>query len=540
MALLILLLLVMAFGLGGILKIALVGRSRRIASAAGWVLLAFPALAIFSLLLKWDGPLFWFTLPHGLFTPWVSLPLLVLCILIPIRSAWRRAQIHRDEAILLEQARVLDTSLWPELGYQSLADQLGVPAFPIFMSKDVRTSYAMGIRARRIVVPAAWVPAKARGVNDEYWADIEDSPVSAADMKAILAHELAHHRDAAGLRGVLMELAGYLFPWEFVVGTGTDYREGRSTTRRIRKFRLFMTGISALLAKFGKIVWRGALDAERERQERVADQEAERVFPPARSLIESMRGVFYSEPLNQSSRASQVIALSAGIAFLLFGLMALPGRAAWMRLAGGESPIPWNLPEGWSLAEWVPPAHIGSIGYLPKKGDTPPRIRIDYASRPYTRNSFGMVNGWIRFPENLGAMMPDSAHIVVDWAATYRGPGNPWSTGKEKDMGPVFLRVTLDRLKDPELRLTRGQVLYDGITTFTPAGKNRTMIHMDWGPFPSFPLAGSTVILGIVLNRDSPGTYDIEPPLVKVVRPDGTWFRLDPANLGLFDPVAMN
>lgn len=540
MALLILLFLVMAFGLGGVLKIALTGRSRRLASVAGWVLLLFPGLTLAALLLKWDGALFWFTLPHWLFTPWVSLPLLVLCLAIPARSAWRRAQIHRDEAILLEQARVLDTSAWPELGYQALADQLGVPAFPIFMSKDVTTSYAIGIRARRIVVPAAWVPQKVRGVNDEYWADIEDSPVAASDMKAILAHELAHHRDAAGLRGVLMELAGYLFPWEFVVGTGTDYRVAGTTSRRARVMQSLMTRISFGLAKLGRIVWRGALDSERERQECLADQEAERVFPPARHLIESMRGVFYSEPENQPSKLSQFIALSAGIAFLLLGLAVLPGRACWIRMAGGESAIPWNLPEGWALAEWVPPAHIGRIGYLPQKGSIPPRIQVEYGPRPYTRNSFGMISGWIRFPETTRAMIPEASHLVVDWAATYRGNGNPWSLGKEKDMGPVFFRVTIDRLKEPELQLIRGQVLYDGITTFTPAGRNRTLIHMDWGPFPTFPVAGSTVILGIVLNRDSPGTYEIEPPLVKVVRPDGSSFRLDPSSFGMPNAVAMN
>ena len=539
MALLILLLLVMAFGLGGVLKIALIGRSRWIASAAGWVLLFFPALTLLTLLLKWDGPLFWFTLPHGLFSPWFNLPLLVLCLLTPVRSAWRRAHIHRDEAILLEQSRVLDTSAWPELGYQALADQLGVPAFPIFMSKDVTTSFAIGIRARRIIVPAAWVPQKARGAYDEYWADIEDSPVGAADMKAILAHELAHHRDAAGLRGVLMELAGYLFPWEFVVGSGTDYRGHRATPRE-RQARAAMTWISFRLAKLGRIVWRGALDAERERQERLADQEAERVFPPARPLIESMRGVFFDNPVNQSSKPAQLVALVAGLTFLLLGLLVLPGRASWMRLVGGESPIPWNLPEGWTLAEWVPPAHIGSIGYLPQRGDTPPRIRVEYGPRAYTRNSFAMISGWIRFPMNTKAMIPESSHILVDWAASYRGNGNPWSLGKEKDMGPLFFRLTLDRLPTEELQLIRGQVMYDGNTRFTPAGKNRTMIHMDWGPFPQFPVAGSTLILGIVLNRDSPGTYDIEPPLVTVIRPDGTSFRLDPSNFQMSNQMAMN
>lgn len=536
MALLLLLVAALAFALGGVLRLVLEGKSKRVAAAGGWVLLAFPAIAIATLLLKRYGPSFWYLAPQWLFTPWVSVPLTVFYLLVPLRSAWRRAQIHRDEAIILEQARVLDVDAWEGLNYRALADQIGVPPFPVLMSKDVSTAYAIGILSKKVIISASMVPVERRGEKDEYWGDIEDSPVSTEEMRAILAHELAHHKDHAGLRGVLMELAGYLYPWEFVAGSSTDYSIYRNLGPGSRAGWVGrgLTQVSQWLRVIGRFIWRGAMDAERLRQERRADDDAIRVYPPARYLIESMRGFVHEEAPDGHSSFMQGTLLAAGLAVMGLGLIALPGRAAWPRLAGGEAPIPWHLPEGWAVNEWNPPHGVQALGFFKARKGAPARIRVRYEKPGHGKNEFGMVAGWMRFPVKDGARIPKAARVQVDWPVSYYGKGNPWRVGSASELQPVFLRLGLDRAPVAGLLLNRVNLIYDGTYRFEPAGPNRIITHLDWDQLPEAPLGASTLLLGFVLRADSPGTYDLETPVVRVVREDGTSYELREVEAGLF------
>jgi len=532
---------VLCFGVGGYLKIAIDGKSNRLGAIAGWLLLATPLLMMLAVLLKHTGPMFWYTLPDWLFSPWISLPL-ALCYLlvVPVRSAWRRARIHRDEANLLERSRTLDPAAWPGLDYQALADQLGVPAVPINLSMDVETGYAIGFPARRILIPAGWVPKVIRGDQDDYWFDVPEEPVATEEMKAILAHELAHHGDLAGLKGLFMETAGYLLPWEFVAGSGTNYADHwPALSKRIKPgVAQALTSFSAAMAWLGQKLWRGAIDAERTRQERVADQEAVRVFPPARVIISSIRGFMYSEPQKQPGRISQAFGLVLGSGLLALGMALLPGRDALTRLAGGETPIPWQLPEGWTVVDPTPPLRVNHAGFLRAHGSKPERIRIEYSTPLNEVRVVGNVGVRLYFEEGQ-FHVPSGAHLIVEWPVTtrlgwlqrFRPPIEKAYAAADHNPSPIFATIQVERGPVPPNQ-SFGYMFKDRCEVI-PAGGNRQILRMDWGPFLGMSPGASRLDIGLLLYGNRPGTYDLEAPTVKVIHKDGTILRLDSSHFAL-------
>jgi len=537
MILLFLLVILLCLGMGNILKVAIRGKSNRIASVAGWLLILTPVLILLVGLLKRDGPLFWYTLPDKLFSPLVSIPLAVLYLLVvPFRSAWRRAHLYRDEATLLERSRTLDLKAWPGLDYQTLADQLGVPAVPIHLSMDVQNPYAIGFPKRRIILPAGMVPKEIRCDCDEYWFDVENEPISTEDMRAILSHELAHHGDFAGLKGILMELAGYLLPWEFVAGSGIEYAGGLPIlSNPIKRRAAFaLTCFSVWLVKIGRPVWRVALDAERNRQERIADEEAIRVFPPSRYIIESMRGYTRAFQDNSTGSGIQVFALFLAMLLLGAGLILLPGRGAMPRLFGGESPIPWHLPEGWVVTDQSPPAGVSHAGFLPATQDRPARIRVKYTSSLDDSRALAIVSTRFYFPEGVFKMPPGS-RLQVDWPETVR---LSWiervkfSYPMYEHNSPILAHLIIERgsVKADESL----QFKYEAPVQIIPAGKGRKIVRIDWGPWGETPDGAATLDIGMRLYCSEPGTYDLEAPDIKILCADGAILRLDQGGASRF------
>lgn len=536
MILLTILIFLLVFCVGGNLKVAIGGKSRGLASIAGWLLLASPVLVLLTILVKHDGPIFWFTMQGWWFSPIFTVPLALLYLLVvPIRSAWRRARIHRDEAILLERSRVLDPDSWAGLGYQELADKLNVKAVPIHMSMDVTTGYAIGFPARRIVIPAAWVPPEVRGLEDEYWYDVDERNLTPVEVRAILAHELAHHRDLAGMRGILTELAGYLFPWEFVAGLATNYEDegiGAGLASPKAEGRKALSVLSQMLAKVGRVLWRGAIDAERTRQERVADEEAARVFPLAKLLIETMRGFGYSNPPGQVGRFVQSLTLASGAVILALGLTALPGREALPRILGGESAIPWHLPVGWSVGDLKPPLRVSHAGFLPANRGNRERIRVENETPLLCQDwDVAVVVARIIFPKGVMSI-PNGARLRVDWPVTYHGSWQTWIRRPELKNDQLLVRFTNERATGSPMKLLVSE--FEDHCVLIPAGRNRQIVRLDWDNWTETPLEQMKLDLGMRLFGDAAGVYDIEPPSVFLVCPGGETYELDPKGSGHF------
>ncbi|HOD33990.1 MAG TPA: M48 family metalloprotease, partial [Holophaga sp.] len=373
---------------------------------------ALPVLLVF----KGSGPFFWHTLSGPWVHAWIGYAVLALYVALgPVRGAFLLGARLRDERTAFERMRRIPCDTIPELEYQKLADLIGVDAVPVFASPDVPRgqAYAMGFfRNRRLVVSYRDVPKRYLGDEDFWNLDAaEDWPETFEDLRPILAHELAHHRDQVGLRGLLIEASFFLLPIEML------------TQERWRR-PVDGLGVWLLRAirKAGRLVWGHALGAERLRQEWVADGAASAALQGDVSAFLRIRGFVYTVGGRSRPILGGLCGLVA-VALLVVGALLLPGRAAWPTLFGEDSGIAWSLPRGWFVIDYNVERPIRSLAYFPPRAGKPGRIRVKVEAHRQGEEPFQAGVGVHQIRDKCPT---PGRELRVSWPFRFRGENPIW------------------------------------------------------------------------------------------------------------------
>jgi len=208
---------------------------------------------------------------------WWPLWALVICgLALSTAREYRRA----EQALLdVAEARLVDENQAPELyrSVERLAGMLAIPAPRIAIAgAEIPSGFVVGTRRKRAVVTVS--------------EDIRRK-LGAAELEAVLAHELAHvaHRDAAVMTvailprtiGLLLFAADdWILLWFFVWPFGfLLYAWGSLLTRTISRYREYEADAAAALAIGRADAVMSAIERLAEEAERIPDRDLRQVDP---------------------------------------------------------------------------------------------------------------------------------------------------------------------------------------------------------------------------------------------------------------------
>ncbi len=465
---------------------------RGLSSLGGWMVVLFPVALPVLLVVKDSGPIFWHTLSGPLVHEWLGSALVAIYVaLAPVRGAFLLGARLRDERTAFERMRRIPCDTIAELEYQKLADLIGVDAVPVFASPDVPRgqAYAMGFfKTRRLVVSYRDVPKRYLADEDFWDLDAEDEwPESFEDLRPILAHELAHHRDRVGLRGLLIEASFFLLPIEMLSQ---------------ERWRRPVDGIGVWLLrawrKAGRWIWGHAIGAERLRQEWVADGAASAALRGDVSAFLRIRGFVFSV----GGRSRPMLGGLCGVAavgLLGAGAILLPGRTAWPTLFGKDSGIAWSLPRGWRVLDLTIDHPLRTLAYFPPRDGKPGRIKVHVAPAPSGQSALSSLGavGWTSEP---------CSALKVTWPFRFRG-------GRQIPEGTRLIGAKVDRYPDP---LVWEEVVLDGRPRVSRIEGDRYLATTTF----KCPLGGQGEMLwsfGFQFYSLFAGEYELEPPEIELV-----------------------
>ena len=356
-----------------------------------------------------------------------------------------------------------------------------------------------GIRPR-ICLEAGLVPVELRQ-QDEWWATVPAlCPEPVEKLKAVVAHELGHFRNADHLRKVVLFLSAAVLPWEWFSYGDTLRKFAFTNAWWFRCWSKLMGWIGAPL--------RAWIRSEYELKEALADQVALQLVPGAPQHLDDLRSQYPVERTSDRGRRGHFLAIVPaavrhGTVALVSAtlLWAAPGRIPYLLSLGFQMETT-ALPRSWCLVS--APGSEASAVFLSAK-DEPGTIIIKCPKISLEQPS--LLRGMGRIPPEG---LPGECDIEMEWEVLYEGAGQ--LTGKEAFMSVTQSSMTVRTNQDPFTAYSLPATVSGGI----PGGQ--------WHRYSSVTKIRNNPALEHMLigfNLSAAGQFILKPPALTVVLPSG-------------------